>query len=143
MKRNQWSAVLLAILLFGFGVAVGALAHRYYSATIVNAKGEDSRQHYLSEMKSRLGLTPAQVGQLEAIMDDMRAKIKAVHDQQRPEMLKIRNEQISRVKSILTPQQVPIYEQLVAERARHFREQEERDRKEEQKRAAMRNQPAQ
>jgi Spy/CpxP family protein refolding chaperone len=141
MKRNQWSAVFLAILLFSCGVAAGALAHRYYSATVVNAKSsEDLRQHYLSEMRSRLGLTAAQVSQLEAIMDETKAKTRAVRDQYRPEMLRIRNEQISRVKSILTPQQVPIYEQLVAERERRGREQEERDRKEEEKRAAMRHQ---
>ena len=139
MKRNQWSAVFLAVLLFSFGAAVGALAHRYYSATVVNAKGEDLRRHYLSEMQSKLGLTAAQVSQLEAIMDDTKAKTKAVRDQYHPQMLKIRSEQISRVKSILTPQQIPIYESLVAERARHAREQEERERKEEQKRAALRN----
>ncbi|MFL6463633.1 MAG: hypothetical protein ACJ73N_04400 [Bryobacteraceae bacterium] len=140
MKRNQWSAVLLAMLLFCCGVAVGALAHRYYSATVVNAKGEDLRQHYLSEMRSKLGLTSAQVSQLEAIMDETKAKTRAVRDQYRPEMLKVRNEQINRVKSILTPQQIPIYEQLVAERERRAREQEEHDRKEEQKRAASRHQ---
>lgn len=121
---------------------MGALAHRYYNATVVSAKSEDLRQHYLSEMRSKLGMTAAQVDQLEAIMDDTKAKTKAVRDQYRPEMLKIRNEQISRVKSILTPQQVPIYEQLVAERERRAREQDERDRKEEQKRAALRNQSA-
>jgi Spy/CpxP family protein refolding chaperone len=142
MKRNQWSAVLLAILLFCCGVAVGALAHRYYSATVVNAKGEDLRQHYLSEMSSKLGLTSAQVSQLEAIMDETKAKTRAVRDQYRPEMLKVRNEQINRVKSILTPQQIPIYEQLVAEREHRAREQEEHDRKEEQKRAANRHQLA-
>jgi hypothetical protein len=143
MKRNQWLAVLLAALLFCCGVAVGALAHRYYDATVVNAaKSEDLRQRYISEMRSRLGLTPTQVSQLEAIMDDTKAKTRAVRDQYRPEMLKIRQEQIGRVKSILTAQQIPTYEQLVAEHERHNREQEEHDRKEEQKRAAKRRQPA-
>ncbi len=118
---------------------MGALGHRYYSATVVNAaRGDELRQRYLSEMRSRLGLTPAQVAQLEAIMDDTKAKTRAVRDQYRPEMIKIRNEQISRVKSILTPEQVPVYEQLVAEHEHHVRAQEERDRKEEQKRAANR-----
>ncbi|MBV9224335.1 MAG: hypothetical protein JOY85_09925, partial [Acidobacteriaceae bacterium] len=109
-------------------------------ATVVNAKGsEDFRQRYLSEMRSKLGLTSAQVDQLETIMDETKARTRAVHDQYRPEMLKIRSEQISRVKSILTPQQLPIYEQLVAEHERHAREQDEHDRKEEQKRAANRH----
>ena len=140
MKANQWSAALLAFLLFCCGVAAGVLGHRYYSATVVNAsRGEDMRQRYLSEMRSRLGLTPAQVTQLESIMDDTKAKTKAVREQYRPEMLKIRNEQISRVKSILTPQQIPAYEQLVSEHERRAHEQEERDRKEEQKRAVSRN----
>ena len=139
MKRNQWSAALLALLLFCCGVAVGVLGHRYYNATVVSAsRGEDLRQRYLTEMRSRLGLTPTQVTQLEAIMDDTKAKTRAVRDQYRPEMLRIRNEQISRVKSILTPQQVPVYAQLVAEHERHIREQDEHDRKEEQKRAANR-----
>ncbi len=142
MKRNQWSAVFLAVLLFCCGVAVGALAHRYYSATVVNAKGEDLRQHYVSEMQSRLGLTSAQVGQLETILDDTKAKTRAVRDQYRPEMLKIKQEQISRVKSILTSRQIPAYEQLVAERERRFRQQEEHDRREEQKRIANRQQAA-
>lgn len=136
MKRNQWAAVLVAVLLFFCGAAVGALGHRYYTATVVNAKPEGSKQHYVSEMQSRLKLSPAQVSQLEVILDDTKAQYKAVRDSYHPAMLKIRSEHISRVKSILTPEQVPAYEQLVAERERRARDQEERDRLEEQKRAA-------
>ncbi len=135
MKRNQWAAALLAVLLFCCGAIVGALGHRYYTATVVNAKSADgSKQHYLSEMQSKLKLTPAQVGQLETILDDTKAKYKAVRDSYHPAMLQIRKEHISRVKSILTPEQVSLYDQLVAEREQRAREQEERDRQEEQKR---------
>ena len=63
-------------------------------------------------------MTPAQVAQLEAILDDTKAKVKAVRELYHPQMLKIKQEQISRVKSILTPEQIPAYEQLVAERDR-------------------------
>lgn len=139
MKRNQWSAALLAVLLFGCGIVAGALGHRYYAATTVSAKSaEDFRHHYVSEMQSRLKLTPAQTSQLETILDDTKAQYKAVRDAFHPAMLKIKNEQIARVKSILTPQQIPIYEQLVAEREQRARQQEERDRDEERKRAAAR-----
>ena len=128
MKRNQWTAVFLAVLLFCCGAAAGALAHRYYSATAVSAKTtEGSRQHYLSEMRSKLNLTPAQVSQLEKIADDTKAQYKSVRDSYRPEMLKIKQDHIARVKAILTAEQVPLYERLVAERERHAREQEERD----------------
>ena len=138
MKRSQWTAAFLALLLFCCGVAVGALGHRYYSATTVSAKttAEDFRQHYISEMRSKLSLTPAQVNQLEMILDQTKAKVKAVRDAYHPAMLKIKAEQISRVKSILTPAQIPAYEQLVAERERRAKEQEERDRQTDRRRAA-------
>jgi Spy/CpxP family protein refolding chaperone len=141
MKRGQWTAILFALLLFLFGAAVGALAHRYYNATVVNAKSatsEDARRHYLSEMETKLNLSADQLSKLEAILDDTKTKARAVREQYRPEMLKIKNEQISRVKAILTPEQIPVYEQLVADRERRMREQEERDRQEELHRKSAR-----
>lgn len=143
MKRNQWTAVAFAAVLFLCGAAVGALADHYYTSTVVIAKtgAEGFREHYISEMREKVNLTPVQVTQLEQILDETKAKVKAVRDSYHPAMLKIREDQIARVKAILTPQQVPAYEQLVAERERRAKEQEERDRQQEQKRtAARRNQ---
>lgn len=134
IKRNQWTATLFAILLFCAGAAVGALAHRYYTATVVNAEG--FRHHYVSEMQSKLNLTPDQVSRLETILDETKAQYHAVRDSYRPAMIKIKQEQISRVKSILTAQQVPIYEQMVADHERRAREQEAHDRAEDQRREA-------
>jgi hypothetical protein len=137
MKRNQWYAVALAALLFICGAAVGALANHLYEARSVAAKNADSdRQHYINEMEAKLKLTPAQVNELQAIMDDTKAKVKAVRDAYHPQMLKVKAEHIARVKSILTPSQVPVYEQLVADRERRAaKEQEEHDRQEDQRRA--------
>jgi hypothetical protein len=141
MKRNQWTASLMAVLLFCCGAAVGALAHRYYTSTAVSAKtAEDFRHHYVSEMRAKLSLTPSQVTQLETILDETKAKFKAVRDSYHPAMLKIKEEQISRVKSILTPQQIPMYERLVAEREQRMRIEEERDRRNEKKHPAARRQ---
>jgi hypothetical protein len=129
MQRNQLAAVAFAALLFGGGAAVGALGHRYYSATVVNAKGTDPGRHrYIAEMQDRLKLTPAQLTQLETILDETKAKYHAVRDSYKPQMLKIKQDHIERVKSILTPAQIPAYEKLVAEREQRGREQEERDR---------------
>jgi hypothetical protein len=135
MKRNQWTAAVMAVLLFCCGAAVGALGHRYYTAREVNAKSaEDFRHRYVSEMHSKLNLTSSQVTQLETILDETKAKFKAVKDSYRPAMLEIKKEQVSRVKSILTPQQIPIYDRLVAEREQRMKEQEERERREQHKR---------
>ena len=129
MRRNQWVATLFAILLFGCGAVCGALVERYFNAPGVSAKNaEDFRHHYVSEMKSRLRLTADQTNKLEVILDETKAKYKAVRDQSRPAMLQIKEEQIRRVKSILTADQVPAYDRLIAEREQRFREQEERER---------------
>lgn len=137
MRRNHWAAVLFAVLLFGCGVLCGVLGQRYLTRTAANAKNaEDFRQHYLAEMKSRLKLSPGQIDQLETILDQTKAKYKAVREQSRPAMFKVRQEQIDRVKSILTPSQVSAYEQLIAERERRYRAQEDRERQDDLKREA-------
>jgi len=129
MTHNRWTAVFFAVLLFGCGVVCGVLGQRYLSAAVVNARtAEDFRHRYVSEMKSKLKLTQDQINRLEVILDETRAQYKAVRDESRPAMLKIKEEQIRRVESILTPEQVPAYQKLVAERERKYREQEERDR---------------
>ncbi len=140
MKRNQWTPLALAALLFCCGAAAGALAEHYYAGSVASPRpgAEEFRRHYISETRQRVNLTPAQVEQMEQILDDTKAKVKAVRDSYHPAMLKIREEQIARVKAILTPRQIPAYEQLVAERERHAKEQEERERREEQKRASAR-----
>ena len=128
MKRNQVMAAAFAALLFLSGVAVGALGHRYYAPPSVLAGPEVARHKYVQEMQDRLKLTPAQVTQLETIMHETKAKTRAVRDSIHPQMLQIKQDHIARVRSILTPEQIPVYEKLVAEREQRSREQEEHDR---------------
>jgi Spy/CpxP family protein refolding chaperone len=138
MQRNQLTAAAFAALLFGGGAAVGALGQRYYAATIVNAKAPDPGRHrYITEMQDRLKLTPAQLTQLETILDDTKAQYHAVRDSYKPQMLKIKQAHIERVKSILTAGQIPAYEKLVTEREQRGREQDERDRGSEHPHAAQ------
>jgi hypothetical protein len=137
VKGNRWAAIALGALLFVCGAIVGALAMSLHHPALANA--EDYRQRYVNEMQTKLKLTPTQVSQLETILDDTKAKVKAVRDSYHPQMMKIKQEQISRVKSILTARQIPGYEQLVADRERRAREQEEHDREADQRRAAARH----
>lgn len=134
MNSNKTKAALFALLLFGFGAAVGALGQRYYSAVSVSAKtAEDFRHKYISEMQTKLKLNQRQVDQLQVILDDTKAKVKQVRDSYHPEMVKIKDAQLTRVKSILSPDQAKQYEAMVADREQHAKEQEERDRQEEQR----------
>jgi len=131
MQRNQLVAAGFAAILFLGGAAVGALGHRYYAVTTVTASSDVARHRYIQEMQDRLKLTPAQLTQLESILHETKAKTRAVRDSYQPQMLKIKQDHIERVKSILTPEQIPAYEKLVAEREQRSREQEERDRRNE------------
>ncbi|MDQ2775152.1 MAG: hypothetical protein M3Y57_09590 [Acidobacteriota bacterium] len=140
MQRNQWLAVLLAVVIFCSGVGAGVLWHRYYVRTANEKRtSEDFRHHYVSEMRSKLDLTQSQVDQLNVILDETKAQYKAVHDSVHPAMVKIKEEQTSRVRGILTPRQVPVYEHMVAERERRARQQEEREKQEELRNAATRH----
>jgi hypothetical protein len=127
---------LLAVLLFSSGALVGALTHRYVVSNSVVKASDVMRKRYVDEMQTRLSLTPAQVNQLQTILDDTKAKYIAVRDAYRPAMLEVKGQQIQRVKSILTARQVPIYEQLLADREKRSQEEEERDKKREQQQAA-------
>jgi hypothetical protein len=140
MQRTQWSAALLAVLLFGAGMVAGALGHRYYLARqgAPGPPGQAARERYVADMKSRLKLTAKQVDDLEDILDDTRSKFRAAHETCRPAMSKVKDEQISEVKAILTPAQIPLYDRLLAEREERAKEQEARDRKAEEQEAAAR-----
>jgi len=143
MRPNQLKAGLFAVLLFLSGTLVGALGHRYYADEQVSAKtsSETFRQRYVSEMKSKLNLSADQVHQLDEILDDTKAKYRAVRDSYHPAMVKIKEDQIRRVKSILNGGQITAYDQLVAERERRWKEQEDRDHHEDEKAAARHNHP--
>jgi hypothetical protein len=102
----------------------------------VSASSEVARHRYVQEMQDRLKLTPAQLTQLESFLHETKAQTRAVRDSYQPQMLKIKQEHIQRVKSILTPDQIPAYEKLVAEREQRSREQDERDRRNEHQHAS-------
>jgi hypothetical protein len=132
MNTNKAKAALFAVLLFAVGATVGALGHRYYAATVVSAKtAEDFRSKYISEMQTKLSLSQHQVDQLQVILDETKAKFRAARESHHPEMVKIKDDQVTKVKAILSPAQAVQYEAMVAEREKHFKEQDDHDRQEE------------
>ena len=132
MNTNKAKAALFAILLFAFGATVGALGHRYYAATSVIAKtAEDWRSKYIAEMQTTLKLNQHQLDQLQVILDETKAKFRAAHETHHPEMVKIKDDQLTKVKALLSPQQAKQYEAMVAEREQHAKEQDDRDKQDE------------
>ncbi|HME08599.1 MAG TPA: hypothetical protein VKG25_16200 [Bryobacteraceae bacterium] len=117
MTRSNPSIALYLLLIFASGVIVGAFGMRLYSPAVAKtAAPEDWRKQYLSEMQSRLKLTPAQATQLNAIMDETKERAHEAHAAHDNALKQIKEEQTAKVRNILTDEQRPEYEKLRAER---------------------------
>jgi Spy/CpxP family protein refolding chaperone len=130
VSRKSLPIAFYLLLVFVCGSVVGALGYRTYNppvARTVNAPPSDWRKQYMDESKARLDLTEDQVKQLSAIMDDTETRFRQARDRENQEIRQIRDEHIQKVKMMLTPEQLPKYDKLHAERVqRQLKEQQKR-----------------
>jgi len=123
-------------LVFASGVLLGVFGQRFYAASTVTAKSNTPgnkgpagfRAQYLAEMQTRLNLTEDQFNKVAQFLDETRARmnevsktriepeIMAIRKRMEPEMNAIRDEQIQKIRAILTPEQALGYDQLRKER---------------------------
>jgi Spy/CpxP family protein refolding chaperone len=120
--------VFYFLLVFGSGAVVGALGYRTYNpptARTINTPAQPGewRKQYMEESKARLDLTDDQVSKLKAIMDETDARFRQAREQENQEIRQIRDEHIARVRMLLTPEQLPKYEKLHAEREARSKDQ--------------------
>lgn len=117
MTRSNPSIALYLLLIFASGVMVGAFGMRLYSpATGKTAVPEDWRKQYMSEMQSRLKLTPEQTVQVNAILDETRERAHEVHAAHDQALKQIKEEQSAKVRNVLSEEQRPEFEKLRADR---------------------------
>lgn len=131
MKRSTLSTWLYVSLVFLSGAVVGAFAHRLYVVnTVVNAKPDEYRRKLVDEMRSRLSLNDAQVAQLTPIFDATKARYHEVKNRwdaqakeaAKPELKAITEDQVAKIKAILTPEQRTEYDIFLAERAKRHQQ---------------------
>ncbi len=72
----------------------------------------------MAEMKSRVHLVPEQEEKLNGILDESKMLFDQVREKYRPEMRAIYHAQVAKVKAMLSPEQLPEYEKILAERER-------------------------
>lgn len=117
MARSNPSIALYLLLIFASGVIVGVFGMRLYSpATAKTAAPEDWRKQYMNEMQTRLKLTPEQAMQLNAILDETKTRAHQAHEVHDSALRSIKEEQVAKVRNMLTDEQRPEYEKLRAER---------------------------
>src|SRR5215471_12946438 len=118
MKRWNTPIALYLFLVFVSGAVVGALGYRLYSPPSArsNQTPEQWRHQYVTELQSRVNMTPEQLKKVNEILDDTDRCYNAARDQHHKEVDRIKEDYRSKLRAILTPEQLPKYEKFRAER---------------------------
>ena len=121
MKRWNLPIALYVLLVFVSGGVVGALGYRIYNPPSARSNAprltpEQWRRQNMNEMQQRLALDADQMQKLNAIYDETDSRFRAAREKHNQVVKQIREEHVSKVKELLTSDQIPKYEQMRAER---------------------------
>lgn len=120
MRRSSLITGLYLLLLFFSGVAVGGFGVHLYTLRSVSARNprnpDEFRNHYIAELKTRLKLSDDQAKQLGPILDETWRRHRELVKRHRPEMKAIQDEQVAKIRAILTDSQQAEYAKLLEER---------------------------
>ena len=128
MANNKLSAFLSLLLVFCSGIVVGGVGYRVYAAKVSaptkpperRSSPEEFKNHLIEEMKREVHLDNRQIVELGQIYDDTRARFDEAragfNSKLHAEGQAIHDQQVDKIKKILRPEQIPLYDSL---RARH------------------------
>jgi hypothetical protein len=117
-------------LIFSAGAAAGVLGHALYSAEGVSAKmipvknNDDWRQRYTQSMRTRLSMSEEQMKQLNDTLDETRVEYRLLRQRYKPEMEKIHQLQVDKIKGFLKPEQLAEFQKMEQEREEKLRAKE-------------------
>ena len=125
-KPTRIAALCLGVV-FLAGAIFGFVAHNlYYEHTARASSPQQARQIYVARLQKDLALSPEQLTQIIAILDQTRQHFGEVKSKVEPEFEALREAQHQRVMAILTPEQQPKYQSILEEyRQRRLRRQQE------------------
>jgi hypothetical protein len=139
MPKSKFSAFVSLMLVFVSGAVVGAFAHRLYLVNSVNSvvtkqqtrpTPEEFRRRQIEDVKQKVHLDDQQVAQYNAILDETHQQFDQIHDKLQAEGRRIHDQQVEKVRAMLKPDQLPLYDKWRAERdAEHKRREAERNAK--------------
>ena len=122
MLTRKSAAIYLAAV-FLAGLAAGGAAG--FSVGKRNAfappRPQDMASHICERMKSKLHLTPEQVRQIEPLVNETAAELKAVHSTTAERITEIFQTLNQRQAQFLTPEQKVLLEEMERERRQFFR----------------------
>jgi Spy/CpxP family protein refolding chaperone len=119
METNPGSrkAFLLVFVLFVLGVALGSVGTYLVTMRVQAARPQATLAHnpgHTMAMFTRdLNLNSDQQNQIQAILNDTRARYAELHQKLDPEYEQVRHEGRERIRQVLTPEQRPKFEDLL------------------------------
>jgi len=106
-------AYLYFVLTFLLGVIVGGTCVYYYAWSTGHWRRPFNRQSFVRRLKGELGLSEAQVTQLERILDGSISRFRSAQQQADAQADAMRQETRNEIRQILTPQQSEKFDELV------------------------------
>ncbi len=111
-------ATIWLILVFLLGAATGGvfgynLAHRSYAATKPAQSDAERRAKKVTEMTQEMGLTPDQAQKVEGLIAEAQREVRGIRDQSDAQVDAVRAKTRDAIRSFLTPEQKPKFEEYV------------------------------
>ena len=114
--NSKTKAGILVAVVFVLGVTLGAVGTHYRevgAAPGISRSGYPIHSEVMKRMSQQVGLSAEQETQVTAIVDDIRTRMHELASQQKPQADAIRAEGRQRIRAVLTPEQLPKYEEFV------------------------------
>ena len=120
MANTKLSAFLSLLLVFCSGAVVGGFGYRVYNTRVAQAprppekrpSPEQIRKQLVEEMTREVRLDDQQVARLKQIYEETRTRFDDVRNKFDAEGQAIHQEQIDKIKGMLRPDQIPLYDAL-------------------------------
>jgi hypothetical protein len=122
MQFSRGKLFLYFLLIFLAGGAAGVLGHLLWSSQTVSAKAipatnnEDWRKKYVDSMRERLKMSSDQLQKLDDTLDETRVEYRLLRKHYQPEMEKIHQGQVEKIKKFLKPEQLSEFLKMEQER---------------------------
>lgn len=115
--NSKTKAGILVAAVFVLGIVLGAIGTHYseVGASGGSITGYPVHSEVMKRLTKQVELTADQEKQVTAIVDDIRTRMHELSQQQKPQVDAIRADGRQRIRALLTPEQLPKYEEFVKE----------------------------
>ncbi len=116
LTKTKREAGVLVLVVFVLGVLVGGLGNHVWGQRVWGMRNaRQAHVDFLAQFNQRLDLTPEQQAQVKAIAEDTAEQWREMYapvDKKRDE---IRAQSRERLRAVMTPEQLPKFDQLISE----------------------------